>query len=58
MRRDPGVPIARRDNHVDVLGQPPDRLGDLVTALHGKRAAGAKVVLNVDDDQSLHLSRL
>ena len=40
-----------RTTLLEALDQPVDRRDDLVAARHGERAAGAEIVLHVDDDQ-------
>src|ERR671910_586381 len=52
--RVPGrVPILRQDNMLEACNQVVDQWHDLVPTGHRKRAAGAEIVLHVDDDQCL-----
>lgn len=46
-----GVPVLRRDDRVEEVGQLRDGLQDLVSARHGQGAARQEVGLDVDQDQ-------
>ena len=48
-----GMPVLGLDHIVEALRQGIDRLDDLVAPGDGKTAAGEKIILDVDDDQSV-----
>jgi 8-oxo-dGTP pyrophosphatase MutT (NUDIX family) len=48
------MPVARRDDVARLTRQAVDRLDHGVSIRHRERAAGAEIVLDVNDDQSLH----
>ena len=48
------VPVLRDDHGVKAAHQRIDARDDLVPAIHGKRAAGAEIILDVDDEESMH----
>ncbi len=50
------MPVARGHDERGLGGQLGHERDDLVAALHGQRAAGAEVVLEVDDEQRVHRS--
>ena len=47
------VPVLRQHHAVESRGEAVDDRHDLVAARNGKRAAGAKIVLHVDDDEDV-----
>src|SRR5690606_29414751 len=47
------VPVLRQDHMVELADQAINQRHDLVAAIYGERAAGAKIVLQVDDDQGV-----
>ena len=51
------MPVARGDDQRRVRGQPVHGVDDLVTARDREGAAGAEVVLDIDDDQRLHRAK-
>src|SRR5436190_1831582 len=49
------MPILCRDHELEAILQFIDKRNDFVAARHGQRAAGQKIVLNIDNDQRLHV---
>ena len=47
------VPVLRQHHAVEPRGEAVDDRHDLVAARNGKGAAGAKIVLHVDDDEDV-----
>ena len=47
------VPVLRQHHTVESRGEAVDDRHDLVSARNGKRAAGAKILLHVDDDEDV-----
>src|SRR5713101_3998351 len=47
------MPVLRQDDVLEALGERIHERHDLVAFLHREPAAGAKVVLHVDDDQGI-----
>jgi hypothetical protein len=48
------VPVSGRHDESCLAGEAVDRLNDGIAIRNGERPAGAKVVLNIDDDQRIH----
>jgi hypothetical protein len=48
-----GVPVLREDDGGELRHQGVDAGHDFIAAGHGQRAAGAEIVLHVDDEEGL-----
>ena len=51
------MPILCQHDVAEFCGQPVDDRHHVVTARHGERAAGAKVVLYIDDDEDAVIAK-
>lgn len=48
-----GVPVLGQDNDPEVIHQRVDPRNDFISTCNGERTSGAKIVLNIDDDESV-----
>ena len=47
------MPVLRQDNMFEAPGKPVDWRNDFAATRHGKKAAGAEIVLDVDDNNDI-----